>query len=187
MLSKNYILNSLNSYEFFENCQNYFLKIVHTFRKISLCYEKLIKKFSLNSESGAGVKLIFENREFSCFSMGVRISKIHNSKTIRDKKFLIFTSNWVFSSYLMSWYQNFKNPKFLKQYIVLYLTHIYSPRIWGVFAKTYLFERCCHWRQFWTYKRYKRYKRLLPSQHWKHCFIQLTKILLIINMNDICF
>jgi hypothetical protein len=50
--------------------------------------------------------------------MGVRISKIHNSKTIRDKKFLIFTSNWVFSSYLMSWYQNLKNPKFLKQYIV---------------------------------------------------------------------
>ncbi len=94
------------------------LNIVHTFRKISLCYGKLIKKISLNFELGAGVKLIFENREFSCFSMGVRISKIHNSKTIRDKKFLIFTSNWVFSSYLMSWYQNLKNPKFLKQYIV---------------------------------------------------------------------
>jgi hypothetical protein len=39
-----------------------FLKHDNTFRKTSLCYEKLIKKFSLNLESGAGVKLIFENR-----------------------------------------------------------------------------------------------------------------------------
>ncbi len=54
---------------------------------------KAYKKISLNVELRAGVKLIFENREFSCFSMGVRISKIHNSKSIRDKKFLIFTSN----------------------------------------------------------------------------------------------
>ncbi len=51
------------------------------------------RKISLNFESGARVKLIFENREFSCFSIGVRISKIHNSKTIKDKRFLIFTSN----------------------------------------------------------------------------------------------
>ncbi len=49
------------------------------------------RKISLNFESGARVKLIFENREFSCFSIGVRISKIHNSKTIKDKRFLIFT------------------------------------------------------------------------------------------------
>jgi hypothetical protein len=48
---------------------------------------KSLKKISSNLKWSAGVKFIFENSEFSCFTMGVTISKIHNSKTIRDKKF----------------------------------------------------------------------------------------------------
>jgi hypothetical protein len=70
-----------------------FLKDCSCFKKKYLYVIKAYKKISLNFEFGARVKLIFENHEFSCFSMGVRISKIHNSKTMRDKKFLIFTSN----------------------------------------------------------------------------------------------
>ncbi len=71
-----------------------FLMHFHTFRKTS--YESLLKKSSSDLNLGAGVKLSFENREFSCFSIGVRISKIHNSKTIRDKENLkkySFSSN----------------------------------------------------------------------------------------------
>jgi hypothetical protein len=43
--------------------------------------------------SGAVVKFNFEIPEFLSFSMRARISKIHNSKIIRDKKNLIFTPN----------------------------------------------------------------------------------------------
>jgi hypothetical protein len=45
---------------------------------------KAPKKIFIEFE--VGVKSNFENSQFSCFSMGVKISKIHNSKTIRDKK-----------------------------------------------------------------------------------------------------
>ncbi len=99
--------------------QTFFLKNIHIFSKTSLCYENLPKKISSNFESRARVKLNFENRKFSYFSMEVRILKIHNSKTIKDRKNLILTSNWVFTSSFMLWYQNLENPKFLKQYIVV--------------------------------------------------------------------
>jgi hypothetical protein len=101
------------------NFTNFFLKDFSYFQKNIFMLRKAPKKIFIEFE--VGVKFNFENSQFSYFSMGVKISKIQNSKTIRDKKILILTSNWVFSSSLMSWYQNLKNPKFLKPHLVLSL------------------------------------------------------------------